>query len=189
MWTHEHEELKRGLKRFIDAEINPHVERMGGGGDLSGARGVPEAGRRSGYLGLTKPDEYGGSGLDYSYSVAMAEALGRIDCGGVPMAIGVQTDMATPALARFGSDELRASSSRRRSPATIVACLGVSRGRRRLRRRLDQDHARGRTAATTSSTAARCGPPTARRPTGCACSPTPAKARPHKNKIADHACR
>ena len=60
-----------------------------------------------GLLGLTKPTDYGGMALDYSYSVVMAEALGHIDCGAVPMAIGVQTDMATPALARFGSDELR----------------------------------------------------------------------------------
>ena len=43
--------------------------------------------------------EYGGLGLDYSYTVAVAEELGTINCGGVPMAIGVQTDMATPALA------------------------------------------------------------------------------------------
>lgn len=47
--------------------------------------------------------EYGGLGLDYSYSVAIAEELGNINCGGVPMAIGVQTDMATPALARYVS--------------------------------------------------------------------------------------
>jgi citronellyl-CoA dehydrogenase len=60
-----------------------------------------------GLLGRHKPEEYGGAGLDYSYSVVMAEALGNTRCGGVPMAIGVQTDMATPALARFGSDELR----------------------------------------------------------------------------------
>jgi citronellyl-CoA dehydrogenase len=51
-----------------------------------------------GLLGLTKPEEFGGAGLDYSYAMAMAEALGHIECGGVPMAIGVQTDMATPAL-------------------------------------------------------------------------------------------
>lgn len=45
--------------------------------------------------------EYGGLGLDFSYSVAVAEELGHIRCGGVPMAIGVQSDMATPALARY----------------------------------------------------------------------------------------
>ena len=44
--------------------------------------------------------EYGGVGLDYTYSMAVAEELGSINCGGVPMAIGVQTDMTTPALAR-----------------------------------------------------------------------------------------
>ena len=44
--------------------------------------------------------EYGGLGLDFSYSLAVAEELGSIKCGAIPMAIGVQTDMATPALAR-----------------------------------------------------------------------------------------
>ena len=44
--------------------------------------------------------EYGGLGLDYSYSCALAEELGNINSGALPMAIGVQTDMATPALAR-----------------------------------------------------------------------------------------
>ena len=44
--------------------------------------------------------EYGGLGLDYSYSVAVGETLGHVNCGAIPMAIGVQTDMATPALAR-----------------------------------------------------------------------------------------
>ena len=44
--------------------------------------------------------EYGGLGLDYTYSVAVGEELGNINCGGVPMAIGVQTDMSTPALAK-----------------------------------------------------------------------------------------
>lgn len=45
--------------------------------------------------------EYGGLGLDFSYSAAVAEELGSIRCGGIPMAIGVQSDMATPALARY----------------------------------------------------------------------------------------
>ena len=45
--------------------------------------------------------EYGGLGLDYSYAAAVAEELGNINCGAIPMAIGVQTDMATPALAKW----------------------------------------------------------------------------------------
>jgi citronellyl-CoA dehydrogenase len=56
----------------------------------------------------------------------MAEALGNTRCGGVPMAIGVQTDMATPALARFGSDELRREFLAPAISGDHVVCVGVS---------------------------------------------------------------
>jgi citronellyl-CoA dehydrogenase len=79
-----------------------------------------------GLLGLTKPEAYGGSGLDYSYSLMMAETLGHIRCGGVPMAIGVQTDMCTPALARFGSDALREQFLAPAIAGDMVGCIGVS---------------------------------------------------------------
>jgi citronellyl-CoA dehydrogenase len=125
MWTHEHDELRRSLSRFIDAEINPHVEEWEAA-EIFPAHELFAKMGKLGYLGLTKPVEYGGSGLDYSYSVAMAETLGRIDCGGVPMAIGVQTDMATPALARFGSDDLRREFLAPTVRGEFVACLGVS---------------------------------------------------------------
>src|SRR4030088_2830437 len=79
-----------------------------------------------GFLGLNKPIEFGGQGLDYSYALMMAEELGTIRCGGVPMAIGVQTDMATPALARFGSDEVRREFLKPAISGDAVACIGVS---------------------------------------------------------------
>src|ERR1700759_3127043 len=56
----------------------------------------------------------------------MAEELGAIRCGGVPMAIGVQTDMATPALARFGSDDVRREFLAPAISGDQVACIGVS---------------------------------------------------------------
>jgi citronellyl-CoA dehydrogenase len=79
-----------------------------------------------GLLGLTKPEAHGGSGLDYSYSLAMAEGLGHIECGGIPMAIGVQTDMCTPALARFGSEELKREFLAPAIAGDMVGCIGVS---------------------------------------------------------------
>src|SRR5262245_61466541 len=65
-------------------------------------------------------------GLDYSYAMVMAEELGHIHCGSVPMAIGVQTDMATPALARYGSDALRQEFLAPAISGDAVACIGVS---------------------------------------------------------------
>jgi citronellyl-CoA dehydrogenase len=79
-----------------------------------------------GLLGLTKPEENGGAALDYSYGAVLAETLAEIQCGGVPMAIGVQTDMCTPALARHGSQELRAEFLTPAIRGEAVGCLGVS---------------------------------------------------------------
>ena len=105
-FTHEHLEIQKTLKRFIDEHINPQVDEWEAA-EMFPAHEVFKGLGTLGLLGLTKPEEFGGAGLDYSYAMAMAEALGHIHCGGVPMAIGVQTDMATPALARFGSEELK----------------------------------------------------------------------------------
>ena len=124
-FTHEHEELRRTLKRFIDEEINPHVDEWEAA-EMFPAHEVFGRLGALGLLGLTKPEAYGGAGLDYSYSVVMAETLGHVRCGGVPMAIGVQTDMATPALARFGSDALRREFLAPAIAGDMVACIGVS---------------------------------------------------------------
>jgi citronellyl-CoA dehydrogenase len=117
--------MQETLRRFIVEEINPHVDAWEAA-EIFPAHQVFKRLGELGLLGLTKPEEYGGAGLDYSWSVAMAEALGHIDCGGVPMAIGVQTDMATPALARFGSDELRREFLAPAIAGDMVACIGVS---------------------------------------------------------------
>jgi citronellyl-CoA dehydrogenase len=124
-YTHEHLEIQKTLKRFIDEEINPHVDEWEEAEMFPAHRVFKRLGEL-GLLGLTKPEAYGGAGLDYSYAMAMAETLGHIDCGGVPMAIGVQTDMATPALARFGSDELRRDFLAPAIAGDMVACIGVS---------------------------------------------------------------
>src|SRR3954452_8185575 len=124
-YTHEHHEIQNTLKRFIDEEINPHVDEWEDA-EIFPAHQVFKRLGKLGLLGLTKPEAYGGAGLDYSYAVAMAEALGHIHCGGVPMAIGVQTDMATPALARFGSDELRREFLAPSIAGDRVGCIGVS---------------------------------------------------------------
>jgi citronellyl-CoA dehydrogenase len=124
-WTHEHEELQRNLKRFIDDEINPHVDEWEAA-EIFPAHEVFKKLGTLGYLGLTKPQAFGGAGLDYSYAVAMAETLGHIQCGGLPMAIGVQTDMATPALALFGSDALRQKFLAPAISGDMVGCIGVS---------------------------------------------------------------
>eukprot|EP00062_Callorhinchus_milii_P022905 gi/632981181/ref/XP_007907449.1/ PREDICTED: probable acyl-CoA dehydrogenase 6 [Callorhinchus milii] len=111
--------------QIIEKEINPFVDKWEEEGIFPAHRIFKILGQ-AGFLGVNKPIEYGGLGLDFSYSMAVAEELGHIRCGGVPMAIGVQSDMATPALARFGSDELKRQFLTPTIAGDLVACLGVS---------------------------------------------------------------
>ena len=104
--THEHKEIYRQVRSFVDKELNPNIAEWEKAG-IWPAREVLRKMGKLGLLGIAKPEAYGGLGLDYSYEVVFAQALGNCNNGSLPMAIGVQTDMATPALARFGSDDLR----------------------------------------------------------------------------------
>jgi citronellyl-CoA dehydrogenase len=125
IFTPEHEELRRTVRTFVEKELNPHVRQW----EDAGRFPIHEVFKKMGELGLlgvTKPTEYGGQGLDYSYGMVMAEEMGRVHCGGVPLAVGVQTDMATPALARFGSDELRQEFLAPAIAGDMVAAIAVS---------------------------------------------------------------
>jgi citronellyl-CoA dehydrogenase len=125
LFTEEHEQIRRTLRTIIDRDINPYVDKWEEEGIFPAHEVFKKLGD-AGLLGICKPVEYGGMGLDYSYAMVMAEELGHIHCGSIPMAIGVQTDMATPALARFGSDEVRKEFLAPSISGDYVACLGVS---------------------------------------------------------------
>lgn len=101
--TKEHQAIRETIAKFIDKEINPYCDEWEAAGIFPAHELFKKMGDE-GLLGICKPEAYGGMGLDYSYQIVFSEELGRIASGGVSMAIGVQTDMATPALANHGSD-------------------------------------------------------------------------------------
>lgn len=125
IFTQEHEELRRSLRRFVQTEIDPHADAWEEAGIFPAHELFKKAGA-AGFLGISKPEAYGGLGLDYSYSMIAAEEWGRALAGGVATALGVQTDMATPALAKHGSDELRREFLAPAIAGEQVACIGVS---------------------------------------------------------------
>jgi citronellyl-CoA dehydrogenase len=105
-FTEEHNAIRQTIASFIDKEINPYCDQWEKDGIFPAHELFKKMGDL-GLLGIAKPTEYGGMGLDYSYQIVFSEELGRIQSGGVSMGIGVQTDMSTPALAKFGSEELK----------------------------------------------------------------------------------
>src|SRR5256885_9904106 len=104
LYTEQHRELMRSVTKFIEAEINPHAEEWEQAGIFPAHELFRKMGQQ-GLLGIHKPEKFGGQGLDYSYQVAFCEALGAAKSASAVMAIGVQTDMATPALTQNGPED------------------------------------------------------------------------------------
>jgi citronellyl-CoA dehydrogenase len=124
-FTEEHDAIRATTAKVVAAEINPYIDQWEREGIWPAHEVLGKLGKL-GLLGINKPVEYGGMGLDYSYHLMFLEELGGIHGGGVSMGIGVHTDMATPALARFGSDELRAEFLAPAIRGELVSSIAVS---------------------------------------------------------------
>jgi citronellyl-CoA dehydrogenase len=124
-FTDQHNEIRRTVSQFVEKEINPFVEEWENAGIFPAHEVFKKAGNL-GLLGIHKPEKYGGLGLDYSYALVAQEEWGSASHGSVPLSIAVQTDMATPALARFGSDELKRNFLTPAIAGDMVTSIGVS---------------------------------------------------------------
>lgn len=114
-FTDEHQQLRRTVKDFVEKEINPQIDDWERAGAFPAHELFKKAGKL-GLLGINKPEAYGGMGLDYSYQMCATEELGNCRGGAIPMALGVQTDMATPRSRGGAPTSSGRSSSRLRSP-------------------------------------------------------------------------
>ena len=103
--TPEHALFRETVRKFVDDELRPRAREFDAAGRFD--KGLYKKMGDLGMLGLRYDPQWGGSGLDYSYMAILFEEIGRCDNAGVTMGISVQTDMATPSLHQFGSDELR----------------------------------------------------------------------------------
>ena len=101
----EHLAFRAMVRRFVQTELAPRAREFDEMGRIDKAL-YPKMGEL-GLLGIRYDEKYGGQGLDYSYQAIFLEELALCDNAGVCMGISVQTDMATPALHRFGSEELK----------------------------------------------------------------------------------
>ena len=103
--TSEHQLFRETVRKFTEQELRPRAREFDAAGKID--KSLFKKMGDLGMLGLRYDPEYGGSGLDWSYSAVLFEELGRADNAGVTMGISVHTDMATPSLAEFGSDDLK----------------------------------------------------------------------------------
>jgi citronellyl-CoA dehydrogenase len=103
--TPEHALFRETVRKFTDEELRPRAREFDRMGRID--KSLFKRMGDLGMLGLRYDPAYGGAGLDWSFTALMFEELGRSDNAGVTMGISVHTDMATPSLAQFGSEELK----------------------------------------------------------------------------------
>ena len=123
--TDEHQIFRKTLRDLFEREIEPYVDAWEAARTFPAHELFPKLGA-VGLLGLEYETAYGGMGADHSFTVVAGEEMGRISCGGIPMAMAVQMSMATPALARYGSDELKAKYLTPSIRGELVASIAVT---------------------------------------------------------------
>ncbi|MCK6552191.1 acyl-CoA dehydrogenase family protein [Myxococcota bacterium] len=123
-FTPEHELFRRSVRDYVEQRLRPNAEAW------EEAHIFPREVFREmgelGFLGIRVPEAYGGSGLDYWYTVAFAEELARSTMAGLNMGVLVQTDMATPIIWEIGDDYHKRTFGAPAAKGEMIAALGVS---------------------------------------------------------------
>ncbi len=122
--TPEHEAFRATVRRFVEEELRPRAREFDELGHID--KSLFKKMGDLGMLGLRYDDKWGGSELDWSFTAVLFEEIVRCDNAGISMGISVQTDMATPSLHEFGSDELRAEFLVPAVRGEMVAAIAVT---------------------------------------------------------------
>jgi len=123
--TSEHEAFRAMVRDYVEREINPRVPEWEAA-EMMPLHEIFADMARLGMIGLDYDEADGGQGADHMFTVILGEEFGRCDHGSLPMALGVQVDMATPSLARFGTTEQKQKYLTPALRGEMVAAIAVS---------------------------------------------------------------
>jgi alkylation response protein AidB-like acyl-CoA dehydrogenase len=123
IFTDEHEQLRESIRRFVIKELQPHAEEWE---ETTFPDWVFRRMGELGFLGLDKPERYGGQGGDYYTSLVLAEEIVHARCGGLAMGLAVHTDMAMPPILAFGTEEQKQQWIVPGIKGEKILCLGIS---------------------------------------------------------------
>jgi citronellyl-CoA dehydrogenase len=124
LFTPEHEAFRSSVRQFVESELAPHAEEWEREGRFPDW--VFKRMGDLGFLGVRYPEQYGGQGGDWGHSIVVAEEMARSGSGGVGMAVAVQSEMATPPIFRFGTEEQKRRYLVPAVKGEKIACLGIS---------------------------------------------------------------
>jgi alkylation response protein AidB-like acyl-CoA dehydrogenase len=123
IFTDEHDQLRESIRRFVIKELQPHAEEWE---ETTFPDSVIRRMGELGFLGLDKPEEYGGQGGDYYSSLVLSEEMAHSHSGGLAMGVAVQTDMALPPILAFGTEEQKQEWAAPAIAGQKILCIGIT---------------------------------------------------------------
>ena len=123
IFSDEHEQLRESIRRFVIKELQPHAEEWE---ETTFPNWVFTRMGELGFLGLDKPEAYGGQGGDYYSSLVLAEEIVHAHSGGLAMGVAVHTDMAMPPILAFGTEEQKQEWVTPAIAGQKILCLGIT---------------------------------------------------------------
>jgi alkylation response protein AidB-like acyl-CoA dehydrogenase len=123
IFNDEHDQLRDSIRRFVEKELAPHADEWE---ETTFPDWVFQRMGELGFLGLSYPEEYGGQGGDYFSNIVLAEEIGGARSGGLAMGIAVHTDMATPPVHLFGTEEQKQRYLVPCIKGEKISCLGIT---------------------------------------------------------------
>src|SRR3954467_15180147 len=123
IFNDEHEALRESIHTFVVKELAPHAEEWE---QTTFPDSVFHRMGELGFLGLDKPERYGGQGGDYYTSLVLAEELVHGRSGGLAMGVAVHTDMAMPPILAFGTEEQKQQWVVPAIRGEKILCLGIT---------------------------------------------------------------
>jgi alkylation response protein AidB-like acyl-CoA dehydrogenase len=123
IFTDEHDQLRESIHRFVVKELQPHAEEWE---ETTFPDWVFARMGELGFLGLDKPEAYGGQGGDYYTALVLAEEMAHARCGGLAMGVAVHTDMAMPPIFAFGTEEQKQQWAAPAIAGSKILCLGIT---------------------------------------------------------------
>ena len=123
LFTDEHLDLRESMSAWVKKEMHPHRNEWE---DTYWPSEIMRRAGELGYLGLCFPEEYGGQGGDYFYSLVRAECMSYSGSGGTNMGFAVQTDMVLPPVHLLGTEEQKQRYLVPGIKGERIGCLGIT---------------------------------------------------------------
>ncbi|GAA3053681.1 acyl-CoA dehydrogenase family protein [Streptomyces roseofulvus] len=121
--SEEQRDVRRLAEDFVAREVAPHVVAWDRAEEVD--RGIVKKLGAVGFLGLTIPEEYGGSGGDHLSYCLVTEELGRGDSS-VRGIVSVSLGLVAKTIASWGSEEQKRSWLPRLASGDALGCFGLT---------------------------------------------------------------